>query len=59
MHEFSLRLIDGSPSRDVLILTRVIKRREYRIYLPPLGRIWVYVVQIIYQGQILGTQFFL
>ena len=46
--EFSRRLIDGTPSRDALILTSVIKRRQYRIYFPPLGRIWVHVVQIIY-----------
>jgi len=45
--------------RNVLILTGVIKRRQYWLDLLTLGRIWVHAVQIIHQGEIFGPQFFL
>jgi hypothetical protein len=46
-------------SAMLLIRTGFIEWREYRIDLLTLGRIWVHVLQIIHQGKIFGTKFFL
>jgi hypothetical protein len=43
----------------LLFLTRVIERREYRINLVALRRVWIDVVQITYQSKVFGTKFFL